>query len=192
MEIKEITIQEVDAIYNQHMVKDFPPNELKPLNMIKKLIQSGRSRCYGLFSSGFLKAYALFYQPPGDRILLIDYYAVISTERNKKYGSTFLKLLQNQLKDYEGLLVEVEQIEKAKNEKDRKIRKKRIDFYIKNGMIKTHVACHLFGVDYTILYLPLLEKYDDKLVYSKLSELYRSMIPAKLYNENVRIWMCRE
>lgn len=125
MKIKKITTEEVEYIYNQYMIQDFPQNELKPFSTIKKLIQRGTYYCYGLFDAGKIKAYGFLYRNPTSSLLLMDYFAVISTDRNMGYGSMFLKLLKENLKNFGGILVEVEKIEKAKDEIEVKTRERR-------------------------------------------------------------------
>lgn len=47
-EIKELTKKQVENIYYARMKKDFPPDELRPLQMIYKVMDEGLYVCYGL------------------------------------------------------------------------------------------------------------------------------------------------
>ncbi|NRV88337.1 hypothetical protein [Clostridium beijerinckii] len=37
MNLKELNNEDIEIIYNEHMIKDFPYGELKPLDVIQKL-----------------------------------------------------------------------------------------------------------------------------------------------------------
>lgn len=37
MNLKELNNVDIEIIYNEHMIKDFPSGELKPLDVIQKL-----------------------------------------------------------------------------------------------------------------------------------------------------------
>ena len=73
--------EEIIAIYNKYMVKDFPPDELKPLSSILDMLSRGIYACYGIFEDNkFLR---------------------MSIEKNKKdinnlYKNIVLEILNNE------------------------------------------------------------------------------------------------
>lgn len=192
MEIREIDIYNMKGIYESYMVKDFPADELKSLSLIESLMKKKNYKCFGMFHNDELSAYAFLYFNDLSLSFFIDYYAVVGTKRNMGYGSQFLTLLKEEFYDYNGFFLEVEKVESAQNEEDRKIREKRVQFYLKNnGMKKTSVSSCVTGVDFDILYQPLKKKLDNSFVYNGLKEVYSSIFPKNLYN-NIVVNMNKE
>lgn len=192
MEIKEIDIYNMKEIYESYMVKDFPADELKSLNLIESLMEKKNYKCFGMFHNDELAAYAFLYFNDLNLTFFIDYYAVVGTKRNMGYGSQFLTLLKEKFYEYNGFFLEVEKVESAQNEEDRKIREKRMQFYLKNnGMKKTSVSSCVTGVDFDILYQPLKKELDNSFVYNELKGVYNSIFPKNLYN-NIIVNMHKE
>jgi len=183
MDLKQLNSEEVEVIYNNNMVLDFPSEELKPIDIIQKLITRKIYRCYGLYNSGQLLAYAFF--ATSKSYLLLDYYSVCSKYRNKGIGSKFLNILKENCKNYSGIIVEVEDVEFADTEAEKIIRSRRIDFYKKNGMKMTNVSGELFNVNYSIMCLCNIEL-DNSIVYEELQYIYKEMIPSELYLKYVK------
>lgn len=185
MYLKKLNITEVREIYIKHMKIDFPAGELKPIDAIENLIKRERYICYGLYKENDLLAYA-FLTMSEKSYLLIDYFAVCLEHRNKGIGSDFLKLLKEQWINYSGILVEVEKVECASNEKEKIIRQRRIDFYRRNGFWMTNVLSTLFCVKYSIMCLSN-ETLEDYVVYNQLCKIYKEIVPSALYKENVKV-----
>lgn len=61
-----------------------------------------------------------------------------------------------------------------------------MQFYFSNGAVLTKVKCELFGVDYNILYYPLLET--EVNVYNQMKAIYRLMFPESFWETQVKIW----
>ena len=81
MELKQLTKEEVKIIYIEHMVMDFPQEELKPIDAIERLIERKIYKCYGLYDNRELLAYAFF--NTSKSYLLLDYYSVCEKYRSK-------------------------------------------------------------------------------------------------------------
>lgn len=92
MNLKELNNEDIEIIYNEHMIKDFPYGELKPLDVIQKLNKRKNYICIGLYNNNELLAYALL--ASSKSYLLIDYYAVCKEHRDEGIGSEFLSILQ--------------------------------------------------------------------------------------------------
>lgn len=137
MEIRELSRIDAVRIYERYMINDFPEDELKPLSTIENLMEQKVYRCYGLFHLKEMKAYAFLFCPQELSSILIDFYAVVSSGRNKGYGSKFLKLLSDKFSKHDGFMAEIEKIALAQGEEERKTREKRVRFYLKNGMHET-------------------------------------------------------
>lgn len=186
MNLKQLTYEDIKKLYIEHMIIDFPAEELKPLDVIQKLIKRKIYMGYGLYNNEELLAYAFL--AVSKSYLLIDYYSVCRRYRNKGIGSEFLKILKNNCKNYKGMIVEVESIESAPNIIEKETRERRISFYKKNGMKMTTISCDLFNVNYSIMCLSN-DIIEDSSIYEGLKNIYKDIIPSKLYLENVNIKM---
>lgn len=176
MNLKKLSNEEVKNIYNTHMIKDFPSGELKPYESIANLIKRKIYICYGLYKNSKLLAYAFLVTSKS--YLLIDYYAVCAEHRNTGIGSEFLSILKEKCKIYSGIIVEVEKVQCALDEEERIIRKRRVDFYKRNGMRMTEVSSTLFNIEYSIMCL-CNEELDDSVIYEELKNIYKEIIPIR-------------
>lgn len=174
--IRELTLNEIQTTYQQHLINDFPQDEVKPLAIIEKLYQEKQYRCFGLFNSqNQLLAYAYLatFQQSNLKSYLLDYYAVVSTYRNQGHGSQLLQALLKQLGDY-CLLVEIEDLQKASTAKEKQIRQRRLNFYQQNGLKLTKVSAYLYGVDYQIMYYAQ-QNYNDAFILQELTKVYAQL-----------------
>lgn len=178
--IQALTPQQVAHIYHTYMPHDFAAAEIKPLAGILQLMEQGLYRGYGLWEEGALRGYALLMTAPGGRVPLLDYLAILSDQRGSGYGSRFLQLLQTELADFDGIVLEAEAIAYAVGRADRAVRTRRIAFYRRNGLRATSLQSHLFGVTLSVLYLPCGRDISDGQLYRELDAMYRLMFPVWL------------
>lgn len=184
MNLKQLNNEDIESIYNEYMLVDFPHGELKPLDVIQKLNKRKNYICFGLYDNEELLAYAFL--ATSKSYLLIDYYAVCEKYRSRGIGSEFLCILKKYCKDYNGIILEVEKVECASTEAERLIRKRRIEFYRKNGMRMTNISCKLFNINYCIMCLCNIEL-EDSVIYQGLKEIYKEIIPNNLYSKYVEL-----
>lgn len=184
MNLMKLNDEEIVNVYNNYMKIDFPIQELKPIDIIQKLIKQKIYICYGLYENEKLLAYAFLVTSKS--YILIDYYSVCQQYRNKGIGSKFLNILREKCKDYRGIILEVEKIECAPNETEKLIRKRRIDFYKRNGMIMTSISSQLFEVDFSIMCFSNVNV-GELDVFEGLKDIYKQMVPSKLYSKYVLI-----
>lgn len=179
--IKKLDLQAVKNLYETRMKKDFPPSELRPLQSIEKMMRENKCLAYGYFEGSELLAYAFFTLSGSSRAVLLDYYAVSEACRGTGIGSAFLADFKQALAPLhiQYVLLEVESIEAAENETESEIRKRRIRFYEKNGVVMSGVSSWLFGVDYSVMYLSFdAEKRKDAEVKEELEQVYYVIISS--------------
>ena len=58
--LRELTQKEIIQVYEQHLLRDFPPEEWKPLKQILNLVKEGSYQVYGFYEEDTLNAYAFF------------------------------------------------------------------------------------------------------------------------------------
>ena len=176
LHLQELTNEELKAVYETEMTRDFHPDERKPLAMIEAARDRGEYAACGIFAGESRVGYAFFVQIPG--MQLLDYFAVQPELRCKGIGCAFLHLL----KTYCGtdcLLLETEDPDHIPGaEAERRLR-----FYLRNGCRDTGYRAAVWGVPYRILLLAGNTD-DPAAVYA---QLYRHMLPAHLFETKVSI-----
>lgn len=184
MELKKLDKKTVIQIFDEHIINDFPKSEIRPLKSMLKLYDKKQYICFGLYDK-VLIGYAFFVLIEGKEYLLLDYFAIISGNRNSGIGSIFIKKLQYKLAGYL-ILAEVEKAQ-GHHMEEIEIRKKRINFYLKNDFKFSDITCHLFGVDYHILYYSHHQELDNKKIYDYLDSIYHSLYDPIAYHLFVKI-----
>lgn len=198
MKLKRLTEAQMLDIYQTYMTIDFPLDELKPFELISKLVNKNIYFAFGLFEEDKLFAYAFLTKSSDERYLLLDYFAVCSDVRGNGVGSLCLSLLKDECKAYDGIFIEVENVEYAGNEEEKAVRSRRIAFYERNGVEFTDMICRLFDVEMNIMILNLreTEQIQDELVmqnesmlYDKLNDIYITMFGEKLCDEKITLYL---
>jgi len=196
MYIKKLDTPEICRVYRQHLKRDFPADELKPLFVIKGHIKNNFYQAFGLFADSSasskhslknLLAYAYLCGRPSGSLMLLDYLAVLPDRRSQGLGSTFLDLVQNELQDVTGLVAEVERVDVAETETERNVRQRRLDFYLRAGFCQSSVRGNIFGVDYTIVYRPLSRELNETELLSAMEQLYHEMLPPLLFRQKIHL-----
>lgn len=198
MELRILNSTQLEQVYHQHMLEDFPKAERKSLATLQKHHRAGHYLCYGLYEDSSPQApllgYALLVCRPESAYLLLDYLAVVPERRDSGCGTAFLKLLQGACAAYRGILLEAEDPAAAADAQDAAIRQRRMAFYRRAGTRLMKLRCRLYGVDYRILCLPIAEEEqpDEETVKAALQGFYRLFSPPMLYRRFVRLTLPEE
>ncbi len=170
---------QVETLYKTRLMEDFPPDELKPLESMKRSWEKGAYDCYGLFDGGDILGYAFFVRR--DRDLLLDYFAIDKERRDRGLGSLFLRQLSEHIRGADCAVCEVQDPDKAESAQDRTARERRLRFYLRGGFRKTELTSVLFGVNYRILEMPGTQAHTVRQLREAYTELYRSTLPGELF-----------
>lgn len=193
MDIRILTKEQRAEVFHQFLTKDFHKSEVKPLDLMERLIDQEKYLCCGIYKdqgSSNLLGYAYFaildYQPKP--ILLIDFFAVVSSVRSRGFGSKFLKELRSSLKDrYTSVLAEVENPSYAPDEDNKTLRKRRIDFYHRNGFKTSKILSRVQTDEYQILVLNFDEPLSDSQVYDSMCQIYQSLNGIEFFNNHIQV-----
>lgn len=185
--IISLTANQVEKIYNEHMVNDFPATELKPLPMILKGMKNKTYECLGFVEAAAeeILAYAVFIK--NDKNYLFDYLAVIDGCRNSGIGSNFLKSISEYYKDADSIIGEVEDPEFALSEVERDLQNRRIGFYMRNNFVDTNVKAKLWGVDFKIIEMNPKKEHSREEIVTLYKSHYRKILPWFFYISKVKI-----
>ena len=141
----------------------FPREEKKPFSMIVSMWKRGKTDVWYCEKGNIFAGMVITINAP-DRILL-DYLAVNRKIRGQGLGSKMLQSMR-QLYDGKEVFLEIEmQDETAENHEERKRRKQ---FYLRNGMSEMKVYIKLFGVDMELL------GFDCSFSFEEYHEFYRT------------------
>lgn len=182
-----LTAEELTELYETHMRRDFPPDELKPLSRLLALMERGDYEPYGLFDAdGTLLAYALYWRSGEDPWVMLDYFAVMPEKRNMGTGSALLReMLDRFCGDGRGVYGEVEIPETGEAAVDA-LRRRRLGFYARAGLRQMGFRTKVFGVPFLVLaYGP--EVSDGELM-EAARKLYRGAFPdPAVYDKHIFI-----
>lgn len=189
--IRPLSLLETSAVYTRWMAHHFPPDELKPFTAIRYLWERGQYRALGLFQDNaeldHLVAYALFVTLGDDKLMLLDYFAVVDDARGRGLGSYFIQHMPDALTGCLGYLIETEDAAFAESDAEQLIRQRRDVFYRRNGAQLTAVRSTLFGVHYSIWLYPLRPTAQKANCREELIAIYRAMLPPEFYDRYVEI-----
>lgn len=176
-----------EEIYHEYLVRDFPANEVKPFDRIRRAAQEGRYQSWGFYENDRLVAYAFLCDDSEKRFSLLDYYAVDASLRGQGYGRQAMALLRKLYAAYAGLIIESEHPDFAGDEADLRTRQRRIAFYESCGLTVSSVRGRAFGVEYKILYAAGQETANDAAIAAALCDIYRLLVPGADYERYVDI-----
>lgn len=143
----------VVKIYEENMPEDFAKGEIKPLARILELRRQGKYFCYGLYAGEILAGYCFLVVSGEKDAVLLDYFAVSEKMRGQGLGSICLGLLKEEIgrQQLGTLILEVENPRFGKNEEEKFLRRRRIAFYMRNGMTLTPLRIFLYDVEYLVM-----------------------------------------
>ena len=176
---------EIEMLYNTKLRKDFSPDELKPLDSMRRSWIKNEYACFGLFENEKNVGYAFYLCRKGN--FLLDYLAIDREYQRKGLGSLFLRQLAEYTEEAECVICEVENPDTAENEEQRKVREQRMQFYLRNGYRKTELTAVVFGVNYRILELPMMKEHSLKELRRIYTEIYHSSLPEEIFKKEFRM-----
>lgn len=138
MTLRDLTLQELHHLHRHELREAFPPEELKPFAAMKKLYRAGVYHPVGAWEGETLVGYALLWEAPQRKYVLIDYLGVTAARRNGGLGGAILKMLAAREAGRRTVLVEAEAERSGGPEEERPLRLRRLGFYARNGCIPVY------------------------------------------------------
>ena len=189
LNINDIHFENAIKIYNE----SFPSNEKQPLSLIKKRITETTSNLFvGLLNEEVI-CMALLWDFKDLEFILLDYMAVAKKYRNNKLGSSLFKFLTNTINTCNKyMIIEVENYLFGNN---KELRKKRINFYIRNGAYVLDEAPYMLpSLDDTLpteMKLMISPKYQKDIIgFEKIEKLIKRLytdLYGKTENNNLLV-----
>ena len=147
MTLRELDLTELRRLHETELHEAFPPEELKPCAAMETLVRAGVYHPMGAWEGDTLVGYAILWESPGSRYVLIDYLGVTASRRNRGLGGKILGRLRETFRDWDGIIVESEAPDGGEQDA---LRRRRMDFYRRSGFTFLDYDCILFGVHYAV------------------------------------------
>ena len=186
MILQELKSEDRIYVYNNYLINDFHESEVKPFDMIEKLVEKKKYKCFGFYEDEELLGYAYFVKTDGS--ILMDYLAVNSKHRCKGLGSKFISVIRDKFSEnFSTLLAEVENPKHSVDETDRYNRERRISFYMKNSFEQSHIETCVLEDKYRIIKLKLRRELDDMEVKREVSNVYQTIFSEEFFKKHINI-----
>lgn len=184
--VEKLTLEQVRSAYPEQIANTFPANELKPLKVIERALQRDEYVCCGAMDGDEALGVAFFVRVGG--LMLVDYLAVKRELRSNGIGGRFLRaLIDDTFRDAGTVLLETDEPSAADDPGERRIRERRLAFYLRNGLHDTGVLAVVLGVTYRLLTLPVGAPITPDEARRAYSRLYHAILPPQIYRERVFI-----
>lgn len=177
MKVEYLDLAKIDEIYNGALQNDFPPQEIKPFDVIKALYENGEYFACGLFDEEELVGYAMFCEDEKSGYVLLDYLAIKEERRNQGMGKFFLYMLKKLLDEKTAMLIESEAVTPEDSDEVVRTRMRRQRFYKRNGCLEMDASVTLFSTKLDVLLLPCGGFCDRKQAFRALQRIYARMLP---------------
>lgn len=185
MVIKELGIGDAAEIYRKHLKKDFPPDERRPLFIMKRKMREGSYIFLGIYEDNALCSYATLFRSKCGA-LMIEYFAVLEGMRGRGIGSRALRAVTDKYAGGCTVFIEADDPESETDDDGRRTALRRIEFYRRNGFTETDIRSHLFGVDYVILKAGGTD--DGAALAAVLGQLYLELMGRKIMDAELRLY----
>ena len=160
MHLSKLNGQQLSQLYEAQLREDFPPSELKPLK-------------------------AMLWLEPGVPFALLDYLGTLPGERDRGLGGRLLDLLAEHYRDFRGIYGEAEAPENG-DPAGESLRRRRLNFYLRNGFRYGGYDCALFGVHYQTLIRGGADVTAEELL-AVHRGIYRRHMPPAIYDRFIQI-----
>ena len=185
MHLTKLNASQLRRLYETELKADFPSSELKPLKAMLSLMEQRRYDALGLYEGDRLLGYALLWLEPGVPFALLDYLGTFPGERNRGLGGQLLDLLAEYYQGFRGIYGEAEAPENG-DPAGEPLRRRRLNFYLRNGFRYGGYDCALFGVHYQALIRGAADVTPEELL-SVHQGIYRRHLPAGIYERFIQI-----
>ena len=174
--------QETAEIYQQCLIRDFPPEEVKPLSEIHRLMEANRYDTLCFYEGETQVGYAFLFRSEAQELLLLDYLAVEPDWRGHGIGHRILSELKLRYAAYRGIFIECEDPSALPDQGEAM---NRISFYLDAGARDTSVCLNLYDVVYKLFYLPCSDESTLPDAETLLS-VYREMMTPENYRAHLK------
>ena len=186
MKLQKLSSIDALLIYQTHLPRDFHSNEIRPLNEVAPLVESGLYFGYGLYEEDELIGYSFICSVPNGPCVLLDFCAIRPAYRANGYGTLLIELLREAFLELnQEILIEVESPSSAFTDAEQHLSQRRIAFYLRCGMVHTKIRTALQGREYLVMRLTNELHLSDAQVQAELSHIYATVFYEDVYGHRL-------
>ena len=188
--VEKLDLAQVRDAYAGLIVPAFPENELKPIRRIEAAVRRGEYLCCGAVAEGDVLGAAFFVRirRGGRTLMLFDYLVVRPDLRCRGIGGAFLRaLIEGPLRGADVALLEVDDPDRADKPEERALRRRRLAFYLRNGLYDTGARATVYDAAFRILALPGGDVIPPEQAREMYAALYRTILPPHAFRHRVTI-----
>lgn len=193
MELIKIEIERFKKeVYPQYL-KLFPESERKSYQHIKNGYDNEITKIFEIRNNGQMIGFAIANTLEKSSYIQLDYFAILPQYQCKGYGKEALKLLKEKYSCYDGIFIEVEKVGLGKDEKDNKLRQRRVKFYEQIGFYKMNVDLDLFKVIYSPYILTCTgKKEEEEKILKDIFYIYNTLLGEERVKSNCKVITSRK
>ncbi|MCI8519575.1 MAG: GNAT family N-acetyltransferase [Clostridia bacterium] len=188
MYLEKIDIKEFRKNIYFKYKKLFPKEERRSYYRLKKSYYNNITDIIQIISENKVIGFFIVNYLKNNPYLQLDYFAIWPENQNKGYGTEAVKLLKEMYIKYDGIFIEIEKIEEAKDAEEENTRQRRAKFYEKLGFCQMKFDLDLYGVLYSPYILPCQkESFNNAEVIERIFEIYSAILGENNVNKKCRI-----
>lgn len=144
MNLVNIGINEFKNKVYPEYIKIFPKEERHELKIIEQNYDKKIMKFIKICENNQFVGFFIINKIENNQYVQLDYFAILEKYQNKGYGTKAIQLLKSQMKEYDGIFVEIEKLGLGKDEQDNLLRERRAKFYEKLGFEKLNFELKWF------------------------------------------------
>lgn len=161
MDLINIGINEFKNKVYPEYIKIFPNEERKELKTIEKNYDKKIMKFVKICENNQFVGFFIINTIKNSKYVQLDYFAILEKYQNKGYGTKAIQLLKSQMKEYDGIFVEIEKLDLGKDEQDNLLRERRVKFYENLGFEKLNFELKWFETLMLSIYVLPISTYTD-------------------------------
>lgn len=146
--VEAITPEQLKPVYDLYF-DAFPEIERKPISLIEEKVAEGTSQVFSIMDGEEFVGFAMFVI--GEKLVLLDFFAIAPEKRCGGYGSKVFPLLMRQYGDKHFVLEIEDPNADGLDPEELDARKRRRAFYLRQNLVEMSFLIDLFGVEMEVL-----------------------------------------
>lgn len=188
MYLKKVDIKEFKKVLYEEYKKIFPKEERKTYANLEKSYNNNITDIIEIIVDEKCVGFIIINSIKNNRIVLLDYFAILPKYQHKGYGTNAIKLLKEMYKTYDGIFIEIEKVGNGATDLENKTRQRRAKFYENLGFCKMGFDINLYMVIYSAYILPCSKNFfSDKKVIEDIFEIYRAILGEEKLKKNCKV-----
>ena len=187
--LEEMLLKQFKLELYKDYKKIFKIYERKPYSVLKHNVLNGIMKILAIKEDDdTIVGFMLVTFSPKQEFIFLEYFAILPKYQSKGYGSKALQLLKEYYHDSEGIVLEVETVGYGKNQKENEKRKRRQNFYERNGYTGIKTKVKVFNKNYTIYFNNIANnKFTDKQILNTIKDIYVRALGERRGNKVFKI-----